>query len=358
MYATLYGQRSSEKPTGQHFRRRNDGVWHLRDPNLPVSDLMECFEDLDFKCLQLLFDNADQFWDTVESNDFNIIHAGLDPEALRSRDEFNKAIKGCTDELKLKLIYYYSARSYSHVAQNMLNHIMVSLGDAYAILSEPNLYTNVPLEDQANAAGEEYRNSAGPNSFRIWTNISFCIEKVISFLDFTTKYLSELSHITTSAVPGRLRSRDVTFGNWSHIKLLKNTALSSYSDDLRLVMALRDETVHNGTIDHFSRVYEHTIGAVVKRRFILMPDHENGRIATAAGRKRFFSQDNHLNGVLPSIISNILQDALVSLREVDVRIEAKWSDPLRYKQRHAEVYEANELARATGAFVKFIPTDR
>lgn len=358
MYATLYGQRSSEKPTEQYFQRTDDGVWRLSNPILPISTLMKCFEDLDFKCLQLLFDDADQFWDTIESNDFNIINAGLDPEALGSRDQFNLEIKDCNDHLKLKLIYYYSTRGYSHVAQNVLNHIMISLGDAYGILSEPNLYANVSLKEQAYGDGEGYRNSQSPNAIRIWTNISYCIEKVISFLDFTTKYISELSHINTSPNPGKPKTNKATFGDWNYQKLSKNTPLSIYSEELRLIMALRDETVHNGTIDHFSRVYEHTKGTSVERRFILMPDHENGRIITASGRKRFFSQDNHLNGILPSAIIKVLQDSIASLKDIDLKIDAKWQDPLRYQQRHADIFRAQELASSIGAFVKFKASDR
>lgn len=129
------------------------------------------------------------------------------------------------------------------------------------------------------------------------------------------------------------------------------------SDELRLINALRDETVHNGTIDHFSRIYEHTSGFKVKRRFILLPDHENGRILTAAGRKRFYSQDNHLNAVLPSILDSVFGDILSSLKEIDRRIESQWDNPESYFERHSEISEAIDTAAKTGAFMKFYPSD-
>lgn len=357
MYATLYGQRREVEPEGQHFVLCKDGIWHLRHTPLPVDDILDAFENLNLKCLQLLFSSADEFWNALEASDFNVIQAGLDPEAIHGRDAFNDACNQMADPLEQKLIFYYSIRNYNHVAQNILSHILIGLGDAYALLSEPNLHEHVSLEDQMHTAGEGYRNAVSVKCFRIWSNINFCIEKTISLLDFTTKYVFELSKLEPNTIPGKPKARHTTFGDWKGIRLARDTPLSSMSDDLRLVTALRDETVHNGTIDHFSRIYEHTSGADVKRRFLLLPDHDNGRLHTAGGRKRFFHQDNHLNAVLPSLLKNVFVDVLVSLREIDSRIANQWDSPESYFERYPEVVQAIDLAGKTGGFLKFTPSD-
>lgn len=357
MYATLYGQRTEVEPEGRHFHRTPDGIWHLCRSALPANEIMEAFENLNLKCLQLLFESAEEFWDALEASNFNIIQAGLDPEALCSRDVFNDACKDMTSDLDKKLIFYYSIRNHNHVAQNIITHILIGLGDAYGLLSEPNLHENVPLDVQAGRDGENYRSTVSPSGFRIWSNINFCIEKTISLLDFTTKYVFELSHIKPGVMPGKPKARHLTFGKWKDAKLAKGTPLSTMSDELRLITALRDETVHNGTIDHFSRIYEHTSGSEVKRRFILLPDHDKGRILTAAGRKRFFDQDNHLNAVLPSFLDSVFCDVLSSLNEIDRRIDARWDDPESYFERHTEISDAINLAAKTGAFMQFNPSD-
>jgi hypothetical protein len=357
LYATLYGQRSEVEPEGQHFLLAADGMWYLRQTPLPADDIMDAFENLDLKCLQLLFSSADEFWDALETSDFNVVQAGLDPEARCSRDAFNDACNQMANPLEQKLIFYYSIRNYNHVAQNIINDILFGLGDAYALLSEPNLHENVSLDDQMHIAGESYRSAASVKCFRIWSNINFCIEKTISLLDFTTKYVFELSKLKPNAMPGKPKARHTTFGDWKGIKLAKDTPLSSMSDDLRLVTALRDETVHNGTIDHFSRIYEHTYGADVKRRFLLLPDHENGRFHTAGGRKRFFHQDNHLNAVLPSLLNSVFVDVLASLREIDSQIANQWEHPESYFDRYPEVAQAMDMAATTGGFLKFTPSD-
>lgn len=357
MYVTLCGERIDAKPEGRHFVQTPDGVWHLQNASLPIFEIMDAFERLNMKSLQLLFDSAEQFWNTLESANFNLIHAGLDAEAICSRDEFRRVYAEMNNPLEKKLIYYYSIRHLNHVAQNIINHIMVSLGDAYAALSSENLHENVPLNEQIFVAGEGYRNSGSPMGFRIWTNINFCIEKSVSFLDFTSKYIADLSNIKPAMTSWKSKARDVTFGKWNHAKLARGTDLSDVSDELRLLIALRDETVHNGTIDHFSRVYEHTSGSRVKRRFLLLPDHDRGRLLTAAGRKRFFAQDNHLNEVLPNLLDKVFGDVLSSLNKIDERIEAQWGDLDDYAKRHSEMTNAVKMAEETGAFLKFIFPD-
>jgi len=205
--------------------------------------------------------------------------------------------------------------------------------------------------------GDSYRNTVSPAGHRIWTNLNFCIEKIVSFLDFTAKYVSELSNIKLGFYSGKLKARDITFGKWKHIKLAQGTLLSTMSDELRLITALRDETVHNGTIDYFSRVYEHTFGPEVKGRIVLLPDHENGRILTTAGRKRFFKQDNHLNALLPSMFDRVLGDALSSLDEIDRRIEPQWDNLEDYFERYSKVSRVMDAASKTGAFMKIYHTD-
>ena len=352
MYATLYGQRSEVEPEETHFHRAPNGIWHLKKASLLENEIMDAFERLNLKCIQLLFDSADQFWDTIETSNFDVIHAGIDPEALCSRDEFADELHKIKNPLEHKLIYYYSVRHYNHVAQNILKHILISLGDAYALLSEPNLHEDVPLLVQAHGEGEIFRNTISPSGHRIWTNISFCTEKTVSFLDFMTKYVFELSQINLGAVPNKPKARNETFRSWSKIKLAEGTALSEWSDELRLIHALRDETVHNGTIDHHAKIYEHAIGSAVQRRFILLPDHEKGRFLTSAGRKRFYRQDNHLNVVLPSILETVFRDALSSLNEIDRGIGDQWDNPNSYFERHSDFHAAIQSAEDMGAFIK------
>ena len=107
------------------------------------------------------------------------------------------------------------------------------MGDAYALLSEPNLYEDIPLNVQAYEIEEHVRSTVSPSGHRIWTNVSFCIEKTVSFLDFTTKYVFEISHIKREAVPKKPKESNVTFGNWKDAKFAKDTPLSEWSDELR-----------------------------------------------------------------------------------------------------------------------------
>lgn len=355
MYIDFYGRKTSERPSAGHFEKSHGGIWRLANPSLPIEALMFTLEDINLKVVQGLFSDSSTFWDSLATFDFDLMHAGLDPEARASRDEFNEFFKSASNDAQ-KLIIYYSVRGYNHAAQNMLNHVVISLGDAYELLSQDNLDGSTPLYIQS-YGGEHYRNLSSTTCFRIWEKLTFCIEKVISFLDFLSKYVAEISEMHGKKITGKLNTSSVTFGNWKKIKLAKDTALCDPTDELRLLTVLRDETVHNGTIDHFSRIYEHAIDSKVQSRFLLLPDHEGGRILTAAGRRRFFRQDNHLNTILPGAIHRVLNDTLLSLKTVDSRMPTVWDDPSSYYDRHKELHAALEAAEKVGAFVKFEATD-
>lgn len=355
MYIDFYGRKTSERPSAGHFEKAQGEIWRLINPSLPVDALMSTLEDINLKVIQGLFSDPSAFWDSLATFNFDLMHAGLDPEARASRDEFNEFFKSASNDAK-KLILYYSVRGYNHAAQNMLYHVVISLGDAYELLSRDNLDDSTPLETQS-YGGEHYRNLSSTTCFRIWEKFSFCIEKVISFLDFLSKYIAEISEMDGKKITGRLNTSSVTFGGWRKIKLAKDTALCDLTDELRLLIVLRDETVHNGTIDHFSRIYEHAIDSKVQSRFLLIPDHEGGRILTSAGRRRFFRQDNHLNAILPGAIHRVLDETLLSLRTVETRMPTVWDDPSPYYDRHKELHEALDAAGKLGAFVKFKATD-
>lgn len=355
MYIDFYGRRTAVRPSTGHFEKTSHGIWISNNPSLPTDDIMSCLEYINLKLLQSLFSDPSKFWDAVATFDFDLLHAGLDPEARASRDQFNEFFKHASGDAQ-KLIFYYSVRGYNHAAQNMLNHVIISLGDAYELLSRENLEDSVPLEFQS-FGGDHYRNLTSLTCHRIWERVSFSIEKIISFLDFLSKYIAELSAMNVGKVTGRLNTSSVTFGEWRNIKLAKDTALSNYSDDLRMLTVLRDETVHNGTIDHFSRIYEHAINSAVQARFLLIPDHDRGRILTAAGRRRFFYQDNHLNAILPAAIHRVLVDTLLSLRTIEERMPTTWTDKSAYYERHKEVHETLLAADKIGAFVKFSAKD-
>lgn len=261
MFIDFYGRKTVNRPSIGHFEKTSDGIWISNNPSLPADEIMSSLEEINLKMLQRLFSDPSEFWDALETYEFDLLQAGLDPEARAGRDQFNDFFKSAPGDAQ-KLIFYYSVRGYNHASQNMLNHVIISLGDAYELLARENLEEKVPLDVQS-YGGEHYRNLTSPTCHRIWERLGFCIEKIISLLDYTSKYIAEISAMDGKKITGRLNTSSVTFGQWRKIALAKDTALSNLSDDLRMLTVLRDETVHNGTIDHFSRVYEHAVDSKV-----------------------------------------------------------------------------------------------
>ncbi|WP_146046916.1 hypothetical protein [Parasaccharibacter apium] len=357
MYSTLYGKRLDKKPDEFHFALSPSGIWENEEIGTIVNSIRDAFDNLNMKCLQILFDSADHFWKVLERSDFNIVHAGLDTEAIFSSEEFRLYTNNLENIDDKKILYYYSIKNYYNVALNMINHFVVAIGDAYATLSKPNLYKNVTLEQQKFKMGEDYRHSISPDTMRIWSGFSFSIEKIISFLDFTTKYISDLSGITPGMVSWKSKAGSVLFGDWKSIRLAKGTPLCERSIPFNIIDSLRNESVHNGTINHYSGVYEHTNDEKVNRRFILMPDYNKstGRLLVAGGRKRFYTQDNHLNALLPTLVIRVFSDALESLNQIDAKLENRWTDMEDYIGRYPEFFAAVRASEQENSFLKYTP---
>lgn len=358
MFLDLCGRRFKEAPIGQFFYTRPDGTWRL-SPELPSGRIQQRFEELKLKQIQSLFGSADEFWDALEGSNFNDVHGGIDPESTASAEEFREYSKTHSTGTTGKLLYYYTTMQYNHSAQEALNEIEILLGDIYFLLSEGNIQHPIPLEDQLHRDGRSVRNCASSITIRIWSMVSTIILRVVSLLDYTTKYLYELLRGEYRVASSKPKSASKTFGDLKTLGEFQNTSLLKKAEKLALLFSLRDEVVHNGILEPWSRVYEVTQGPKVVERFFLMPDHSLGGFARVGARRRFYSQDRRLNEELPELVRGILVGVSECLDRAETIIPDEWPDPSAYFARHREVHDTIEsAARFRGhSFIKFISPD-
>jgi hypothetical protein len=69
------------------------GIWIANNASLPTDDIMSSLEKINLKLLQGLFSDPSKFWDALASFEFDLLHAGIDPEARTIRDQFNEFSK-------------------------------------------------------------------------------------------------------------------------------------------------------------------------------------------------------------------------------------------------------------------------
>ena len=100
----------------------------------------------------------------------------------------------------------------------------------------------------------------------------------------------------------RLSSKNILFGAKNKLKVLsKKGTLFERCKSVSIFESLRNELIHNGTWEINPKVYfEFRKGGVIQK-YIYLPDIKNSSIMTAKNRKRFFSQANKINLILPEI---------------------------------------------------------
>mgnify|MGYP003665560411 FL=1 len=127
-----------------------------------------------------------------------------------------------------------------------------------------------------------------------------------SQLDFVTKIIFEFENIYTNFdVYPKLKSKSILFGDSKKTSFKeKPDTIYEMTDNIRIIMYLRNEIVHNSSIDSFPKVYQNIDNKKIIEKFILIPDFRNGLIQTFKNRKRFFNDDTKLNKILPSLIND------------------------------------------------------
>jgi len=88
------------------------------------------------------------------------------------------------------------------------------------------------------------------------------------------------------------------------------------SESMRMIMYLRNEIVHNASIDSVPKVYQIIKDKKIIEKFILLPDFDDGIVCTFKNRKRFFNNDTKLNEILPQLIEEFWTRLKYTISEI------------------------------------------
>ena len=138
-------------------------------------------------------------------------------------------------------------------------------------------------------------------------------------LDFITKIVHEVEQLQTdfNSYP-KLKSKDTLLGysKKTSFQDMKNT-LFERTENRKIIEYLRNEIVHNASIDSIPKVYQNIQNKQIIEKFILLPDFSDGIIKTFKNRKRFFDNDTKLNEILPDLMSDYLTRLSFTLQQIN-----------------------------------------
>jgi hypothetical protein len=241
-----------------------------------------------------------------------IMDAGHSPECGMSKNIFEKIINKNKSHLINKLLYYYDCDALLFGLQNRFSLISTLMEEVYKQLSR-----TIDVDTKCINAIR----IADSTSIHTHTCMNSIFINLASSCDLMTKIAIELELIPTmdfSTYP-KMKSSNIQYGNKCKLPdtMKKN---DTYFAEIRpvpiaIIETLRDEIIHNGSLDINYFVYSAMIGDSFID-FIPCPDFtEAGTFSSFNGRKKFYENcDKTFNEELPKIVDDFLKIAINTLQ--------------------------------------------
>jgi hypothetical protein len=262
--------------------------------------------DIDFKLISLTHKVADVVFGSIQ-NLYNIIplkltlfaFAGIDAEIKVSKQEFEKWIDFEKSEETHKLLFFYDFQNLVGALQNLVQESRFLFCNFYKILNM-NSFMLIDKPMQPNMV----MFASGQLIINIFSTINHLFINLASQLDFITKIAVELENLPNNfnEYP-KLKSKGILYGDVKRIKTINfDNTLFDRKDDLKLILSLRNEIIHNASFENIPKVYQVFKNNVMIEKFILIPDNTKGIFDSYKNRNRFFNNDVKLNELLQTLV--------------------------------------------------------
>lgn len=224
--------------------------------------------------------------------------AGLDSDIKISREEFEKLIAKA-DENTCRFLYYYDVISLIGSLQNAVQEVKHLMGEFYKELNTNSfMLAPTPFEP------DMVMFASGLIVTRIFSTVNHLFISLYSQLDFISKICYEIQNMDQDySAYRKLKSANILYGDNRRLSLngVAGTLFEN-SIDLKMILALRNEIVHNGSFENIPKVFQVFREGTIVEKFIFLPDFKDGIIKSLKSRKRFFDEEIKLNEILPSLI--------------------------------------------------------
>lgn len=245
-----------------------------------------------------------------------VAQAGIDAEIRVSKEDFEDFINKYEDkETIYRMLYFFDIDNQIGTLQNCVVETTYAIGEFYKQLNINSFLINEGVFSVEN--GIQFASGS------IVTNITSLVNRIFiclySILDFITKIVHEVEQLQSdfNSYP-KLKSKDTLLGNSKKTSFheMKNT-LFERTENRKIIEYLRNEIVHNASIDSIPKVYQNIKNKQIIEKFILLPDFSEGIIKTFKNRKRFFDNDTKLNEILPDLINDYFTRLSFTLQQIN-----------------------------------------
>lgn len=291
-----------------------------------------------------VFDDID-YYAIVGRSPLWIRDAGHSEESSISKSLFERLVKCNNIYLTNKFLYYYDLEALTNSVQNRFSIITEMLNNLFRHLS-PNLkYHNTGYEKVIFSSDIE-----------VHSILNTIIINTLSCCDILTKLafeLSNISSITYEKYP-KLKSKDILYSNAKRLPDSLKIQDTLFAQTRPLVVkqldALRNEIVHNGSLDFDYTVYYGNKDNEIYS-WILFPEFDDdGNLSTYNSRRKFYPKTSEtFNTRLPQMIVEFLT---ISLRTLNLIKNIFYCE--RFKSQNDISKFQDEISNWSHTYVKIM----
>ena len=230
---------------------------------------------------------------------------GHSQEGCLSKEDFETLVQANDNELTHRILYYYDCEMLMSSFQNRTSVLVRLINKIYEILT-PNLSRDIKEYDDV-AFG------IGTQGIDVYTYLNSLIITLASSFDIITKVayeLQEMSNVNFLSYPN-MKSANITYGKrkWLGDNLMVENTLFAKKEAvcIRTIESLRDEIIHNGSLDFHYALYHGLINDNIEQ-WIFFPDlNESGTLKNIKARKKFYPDCTRtFNVMLPPLLLEVV----------------------------------------------------
>ena len=162
--------------------------------------------------------------------------------------------------------------------------------------------------------------TSGENTVQVFSSLHDLFITMYASLDLLTKLVFQFENMPEDYTKyPKMASRSILFGHRKRIKSIDiDKTIFEESRSTKIIENLRHELIHNGTWESVPKVHYRIENMEIVEKYIFKPDlTEVGTIEVYYNRKRFFSKENKINDILPSICTEFWERVLSTLKKIE-----------------------------------------
>lgn len=269
------------------------------------------------KLRDLLFEDVDKYYSELDLMPVFVQDAGYDSDCALDKDMFLKLVNEYKDKVPdlYKHLYLVDIQFLIATIQNLLEGMDYSFTNFFVEIS------NIELENYLTDKTDAVLMINSQDSRYISALLESYFTKAYSILDILTKICYEFENKYDGFENyKKTKSANILWGDRKHLSI-KDAADTVFirSDTIKLIESLRNEVVHNGSLEQNPKVYISYKNNEIVEKFMLLPDYTDGNLVTVKNRKHFFSNGNKVNDILPKLHIDYLQEILATIKYLNAK---------------------------------------